>query len=335
MKSKSISKQTRRFASSSRWLGAIAAAALLTGPQLAHAVVADGIVSPGEYANMQSLFFFDQQKGTIVAEPGELYWQVDPATNSVYAAFVMPRTINDNTYGVNSIGWGTKTHTFGNLTGSDKGQFDFYNANGTKVLSFNLDYLTSASGKTPPPGETPVVAQDGKTYASLGVLGGDGGMIIGNAGSVLDWGTSLSYNFNVLGYGLTVDSPSAQGVPLLDANGNPVYQVDSKGKIITDKQGNPIPAIDYTQGYVNVDPNYAGWQFDVIYEVQVSLDAFGAAGFGLVDFPQAHNSPSKLGQNTLPQIPEPASALAGAALLAAAVGREFGRGRWASRRRRA
>ena len=34
----------------------------------------------------------------------------------MYDQFPAP---NDNSYGVNAVGWGTKGHTFGNLVGSD------------------------------------------------------------------------------------------------------------------------------------------------------------------------------------------------------------------------
>ena len=38
---------------------------------------------------------------------------------------------NDNSYGVNAVGWGTNGHTFGNLTGSDKAGFQIIKPNGT------------------------------------------------------------------------------------------------------------------------------------------------------------------------------------------------------------
>ena len=43
------------------------------------------------------------------------------------------------------IGW-PGGHTFGNLVGSDHAQFYGYNANGTKVLDFKLDYITANPG---------------------------------------------------------------------------------------------------------------------------------------------------------------------------------------------
>lgn len=254
----------------------------------ASAAFIDGNVSAGEYSNVADLYFGDQQSGVMVPEPGQLYWSVDANTGNVSAAFVMPLSLNDNTYGTGAIGWGTKGHTFGNLTGSDKGQFDFTDSTGKLVLSFNVDYLTSVGGK----GST--------VFDSLGVKGGDGGMLLGSTASVISASTSLDYNLNVLGYSsFIVNSPTttAQLIP-------------------------GTTKVDYSKPYA--DPASApGWVYDVIYEVEVSGSVFGAAGFGGVNFPSAHNSPSKLGISTFPQVPpptpvpEPGTAVPLAALLAA------------------
>ncbi len=277
----------------------VAALVAIFTTRFASAIVVDGFFDPNEgYTQSQSIYFGNSMTGGLIPDPGRMYWHVDSATGDVFAAFIMPRSINDNTYGTNAIGWpaskgGTPLvtggkHNFSDLVGSDKGQFDFYDGTGKKVLSFNLDYI-SATSKSP------------SGYDSLGVTGGDGKMLTGSASYVMEWGTSLDYNFNVLGYVLTTNSPSAQ--PVLDASGK----------------------IDYSQPYINVDPNYAGWVFDLVYEVKVCGEVFGPAGFGSVNFPTAHNSPSKYGQNTIPQIPEPATALIGAMLLTAVCLREFGR----------
>ena len=98
---------------------------------------------------------------------------------------------NDNSYGDNAVGWGSKGHTFGNLTGSDKAGFQIIRDNGTVAVSFNVDYLTSSNLGSPPSG-----------YRSLGPFGGDGGIVVNsnppltNTGTTICWDTSLSRNLN-------------------------------------------------------------------------------------------------------------------------------------------
>ncbi len=102
---------------------------------------------------------------------------------------------NDNSYGVNAVGWGGKTHTFGNLTGSDKAGFQIVRPNGTVALSFNLDYIssTAVSGAAP------------SGYASLGPFGGDGSIVtnsvpaLTNDPAKITWDTSEARNLNKTG----------------------------------------------------------------------------------------------------------------------------------------
>ena len=47
------------------------------------------------------------------------------------------------------------------------------------------------------------------------------------------------------------------------------------------------------------------WDFRVIYEVWVSQDAFGSAGFGSALIESVHASPSKTGDNTETVAPAP------------------------------
>lgn len=190
---------------------------------------------------------------------GKLATYYQPTSNAVYMTLAIDKDFVDNTYGANAVNW-PSGHTFGNLTGSDHAQFYGYDANDNLVLNFKLDYLTSKSG-------TP------SGYDSLGVSGGDGGISVGSAANIQQWGTSLAYSLNNLGYctggncavlgtNLTVDSPA-------------------------------------TDGFYTPNPIYPDWIFDVIYEVKINTAAFGAAGFGSMDIPYIHASPSKVGTNTI------------------------------------
>jgi hypothetical protein len=254
---------------------------LLLTSSAAFAVTVDGVFDPSEgYTNVQTITF-QLQDGTMVPNPGTLAWSTD-AQGNVYVAFVQPLSISDNTYGTNAIGWGSKGHKFGDLVGSDKGEFDLTNGAGQTFI-YTLDYLTAS--KTAPSG-----------YASLGVAGGDGsvgksglkgakGTFGGQVSDVLAWGTSLDYNLNHLGYSsFTTNSPAT--TPVL----------------------NPDGTINYSQPYA--DPaNASGWVYNIEYEVEISASAFGPSGFAGVTVPFAHDSPSKFGQNEIIVVPEPATYL--------------------------
>jgi hypothetical protein len=243
------------------------------------------------YTNVRSLTF-QLQNGTLVPDPGTLAWTTDAAGN-VYAAFVQPLSINDNTYGANALGWGSHGHQFNNLVGSDKAEFDFVNGAGQKFI-YTLDYISADKN-----------ASSG--FKSLGVTGGDGSVGHssvrgvtggGHTSDVLQAATSLDYDLNTLGFKtFTTNSPATTPVAL-----------------------NPNGTIDYSKGYNN-PASAPGWVYNIEYEVEVAGSAFGPSGFAGVTVPFAHDSPSKFGQNTIIVVPEPSSI----ALLicAAAVGAAY------------
>lgn len=108
---------------------------------------------------------------------------VTQANGDIKVTYLQDFGINDNTYGTGAIGWSGNNHNFGHLTGSDKLELRFFDANNTKVLDFYLDYLTSSSSF--PSG-----------YGALGPFGGDGSLIFGSASDIVSWTTSLSDNLN-------------------------------------------------------------------------------------------------------------------------------------------
>jgi len=130
------------------------------------------------------------------------------------------------------------------------------------VLDVTVDYISETS-------------KGSGVYASLGVSGGDGEVNAGSASDVLEWGSSLDYNFNTLGHVLTDDSPATD----------------------EDYAGNPL---------------FPGWVFEVAYELRIAGSAFGGDGFGGVEIPIVHDSPNKIGKNKVypdidGAIPEPAA----------------------------
>jgi len=99
---------------------------------------------------------------------------------------------NDNSYGVNSVGWGAnRPHTFKDLHNSDKAGFQIIKPNGTVAVSFDVDYITASALNSPPSG-----------YRSLGPFGGDGGIVknstpaLVNNGTQIQWDTSFARNLN-------------------------------------------------------------------------------------------------------------------------------------------
>ncbi len=184
-----------------------------------------------------------------------------PAGDYVYMVLAIDKDFVDNTYGDNAIGW-PSGHDFGNLTGSDHAQFLGYDANGTLVLDIKQDYITSAPiGPTTPSG-----------YDSLGVIGGEGKVNLGSAAHIVAWATSEDYNLNNTGY-CTNGNCAGLGTDL---------EVDS-------------PATD---AVYSPNSTYPEWVYDVIYELKISKLAF-PNGFGSLEVPYIHASPSKLGENTI------------------------------------
>ena len=177
---------------------------------------------------------------------------VDNGNGTTTIRTTFAKTFVDNTYGTNAIGW-PGSHTFSNLTGSDKLQLALYDAGGTKRLEFKIDYISAATA----------TASNPSGYKTLGVSGGDGGMITGSATNVVGALTSMDVNLNTNGpsYYLTANSPLT----------NSSYAT-------------------------NLSP-YPNWIYDVWYEVTVRNSAF-PGGFGYPLITSVHASPSKTGNNT-------------------------------------
>ncbi len=219
------------------------------------APVVDGKVDSGEYSGgtVRSLAFYEHDDFTgKTVTGGTLYTYCDPVTKDLYVAFVQPLGLNDNTYGINVADDWNRDHKFGELVGSDKAVFDVFDSTGVQIGEFKVDYLHK-NGQLP---------NGDDKYESMGVTGGDGGTT-GIDESLITATSSLSYNFNTLGYYLTKDSPEI-------VNGDPV---------------------DYT--LTGNDGDYTGWIFDMIYEAKIDGSVFGdECGSALPT--EAHNSPAKV-----------------------------------------
>ncbi|HMI88790.1 MAG TPA: hypothetical protein VK550_32145 [Polyangiaceae bacterium] len=170
----------------------------------------------------------------------------------------------DNSYGANAVGWnagavadggkmppkpGKGGHTFKDLVGSDHVELKLFDSAGQLALHFKVDYISEDPSRT-------------CGYGTLGVTGGEGKMMVGNAASVLAVATSLDRDLNGCGYCYTLDSPA------------------------TDASYTPNPATPR-------------WDYRVVYEIWVDAAAYGAAGPGDTLLENVHASPSKAGSNTV------------------------------------
>jgi hypothetical protein len=169
----------------------------------------------------------------------------------------------DNTYGANAIGWGTKGHTFKDLVGSDHAELSLFDGGSALVSMFDLDYITANSASA-------------CGYGALGVRGGEGKMLTGDATYILAATTSLDRDLNGCGYcrsaacggDCTVDSPATDAA--------------------------------YTP-----NPSAPAWDYRVIYEVWVDAAVFAGKGFGGASITFVHASPSKASSNTVSVTPRP------------------------------
>ena len=141
-------------------------------------------------------------------------------------------------------------HTFKDLVGSDHAEIILTDATGKEVMQFKLDYLS-------------VDADKASGYGALGVLGGEGKVILGDPAHIVRWSTSMDLNLNDRGYAS--------------------YLVDS-----------PATDADYTPSSEAPE-----WDYRVVYEAWIDLDAFGAGGFGGATIEYVHASPAKADGNTI------------------------------------
>jgi len=214
---------------------------------------------------------------------------------------------NDNSYGVNAIGWGgAGKHTFGNLTGSDRAKFSIYKPDGTtQVLAFDLDYISSGSRKKYVGGVLTQQPPTASLYDSLGPFGGDGSFTFGNPQWVLDWNSSMAENLN---------NPGVYAAGVLQApysTPGPFFVNPIVNSPKTLGPADPVGATSYT---IDASSPWAGnnatsgtpkWNFNDSYSVKISNAAFPdpdgagplgagfAAGGYLAGVSFVHNSPAK------------------------------------------
>jgi hypothetical protein len=144
---------------------------------------------------------------------------------------------------------GKAAHTFDDLVGSDHVELVLVDLKGNTVLDFAVDYVSQKADA--PCG-----------YGTLGVSGGEGKMIQGDASAIVAVSTSIDRNLNGCGYCLITDSPM-------------------------------------TDDNFTADPSAPNWDYRVVYEVWIDFSVFKGLGFGGAYIPKVHASPSMASTNTI------------------------------------
>ena len=194
-------------------------------------------------------YCFYEPGATVPAVTTQYTFEVVEGVESTHVTLIFNPTFTDNTYGIGSIGWkANRPHTFKDLLRSDH-TIIMMRAGGADMLGMKLDYLNE--DETAPSG-----------YSSAGVLGGDGGMVLGDASMVLDATSSLDRNLNERGYTTFLDNSPE------------------------------------TDAAYSTNPNAPGWDYRVVYEAWVDNAAFAGADLDAPRMDFVHSSPAK-GADTL------------------------------------
>jgi hypothetical protein len=212
---------------------------------------------------------------------GRFIYKLDPITGDLTMKFYQSPAPNDNSYGVNAVGWASG-HSFSSLVGSDKAGFLLRDPSGVIKLDFYIDYISIKPG-------TP------SGYGSFGPFGQEGKIVTGTlTTNDLTWDTSLARNLNNLGYFVGGVQTAATKTNINGAN----LLLDSP------------PTLDKISSYRLKKPHpwARGWDFCDAYFVTIKKAKLASIGFNIAtwkvepDLIGLHNSPAK------PCLPAPISA---------------------------
>lgn len=280
----------------------MAFALLLSSPAFASPVL-DGRFDPGEgYTTGIALNLWVEDYGIYGDDPGEekgqLWYYQDGAGGDLYLAFIQPKSLVDNSYGANRIGWGSIDHTLDNLAGSDSAHIVLTDDGGT-VFDLTFDFLYSNSEDDPTAwgsGLASITDPLDKYDSKLGTS--EDKAYIENTPDV-QVKTSMEYNWD-------------QNFTNSDSYFGPIDDNPSS------------PAADGSGGSTSTVSDYAnsaepGWIYDNIYELFVDGSLLeGAFEFTDVSIGAVHDSPNKIGKNKVyaiidgdipGSVPEPATML--------------------------
>lgn len=196
--------------------------ALLAIPTGLMAITIDGNVQglAEGYQNEYNVSFNVQGYGSNPVTGGKLY----TAQNGNVLSFglILPFAIDDNLYGTGTDygtpGWGTHTHTFNELLGSDQWQMSIKTVGGA-TININLDYLY----------------QNGSTYVASATQGDAKGGTTPAYGAAITVASSEQYNLTLGVANATVNSPANGANPNWINEIEYEWQIDFTGFAAADK----------------------------------------------------------------------------------------------------
>ena len=233
-------------------------------------------------AAVQTVCFFSADEPNVPAATIEQVVEVVGNAEWVHIRLTLNPTFVDNSYGATAIGWNSGEPTapapVPAPTGDErrpkppkaaKGAHSFKDLVGSDHAEMQL---LAGNGDVVLHFKLDYLSESATAasgYASLGVSGGEGDIFVGEPTWILGSTTSMDRNLNACGLG--------------------DYVTDSPGGDLT----------------YSTSPSAPNWDYRVIYEVWVSTEAFGGAGFGSALIESVHASPSKTGENTETVLPAP------------------------------
>jgi hypothetical protein len=218
--------------------------------------------------------FFTADDPTVPAATIEQVVEVVGTDQFVRVRLTLNPDFVDNSFGETAIGWQQDDAAQEPAPAKEKkgrrgGAHSFKDLVGSDHAEIKL---LDAGGNVAMHFRIDFISEDDRApsgYASLGISAGDGELFVGNEEWLLASTTSLDRNLNACGLGEFIeDSPAADDLYLTNSASS-------------------------------------DWDYRVAYEVWVSVDAFGAAGFGQALIDSVHASPSKSGDNSEEVTPAP------------------------------
>ncbi len=222
------------------------------------------ISSSSGAAAEQTCFFSEDDPDTPAARIDQVVETVD-GNEWVHVRLTLNPNFVDNSFGETAVGWDGDAQADG-MKKKHQGH-TFKDLVGSDHAEMKI---TDASGNVVLHFKLDYLSEDENSpsgYSSLGVTGGEGKMLEGDPEWIVAVATSLDRNLNACGLSGHVES-------------------------------SPMPALEASS-----DPEEPDWDYRVVYEVWIDVDAFGSEGFGDAFIEFVHASPSKASENSVDVTP--------------------------------
>ena len=217
-------------------------------------------------------------------EQGQLWYYQEGSGGDLYLAFIQPKSLIDNSYGANAIGW-VSGHKLDELHGSDAAHITLTD-NGSTVFDITFDYLYSNSKDAP-----------------------------------TDWGSGFASSPSdpVEKYDTKVDGDKVyeSDYPGIEVITSMQYNWDQGfDEYFGHKDTNPYSP--YVESDYSTNSAEPGWIYENIYEIKVDGSLLAESfAFDNITIGEVHDSPNKIGgkkvwailDGDIQSVPEPATML--------------------------